>query len=279
MPRFKPIPGEAAGRVGKMDDFADVPRPRVILLGASNLVRGIADAVETARRVLGQPIELLIAMGHGRSYGMSSTILGRTLPGIIACGLWRALDELPPAPTYGLLTDVGNDILYGADPVEISAWIGQCLDRLAVVDCRAIVTELPLESAVRLPSWQYRILRTLLYPSSRLSLAAALERSGDLNERVIRVAAARGAPLVRPRRAWYGVDSIHIRRRHRRAAWQEFMGAWANIADEEPRFRVSVGRSFYLRRLAPEYRLLWGSEKRCTQPSGRLPDGTTIALY
>ncbi len=48
---------------------ATTSRPRVVLLGASNLTRGISTAVGTARMILGEPGEYLIAMGHGRSYG------------------------------------------------------------------------------------------------------------------------------------------------------------------------------------------------------------------
>ncbi len=66
---------------------------RVVLLGASNLSQGIATVVQTAQNVQGQSVEVLAAAGFGRSYGMDSRVLGRTLPGIIHCGLWDRLNQ------------------------------------------------------------------------------------------------------------------------------------------------------------------------------------------
>ena len=97
--------------------------PRVILLGASNLARGISTIVGTAQSRLGSPLEFFIAMGHGRSYGRASRVLGRTLPGIDECGLWDALGDAVSTQTYALITDIGNDIIYGYDVEMIAAWI------------------------------------------------------------------------------------------------------------------------------------------------------------
>ena len=58
-------------------------------------------------------------------------MLGRELPGITTCGLWDALAARPPARTAALVTDVGNDLLYGAPVAAILDWVAECLDRLA----------------------------------------------------------------------------------------------------------------------------------------------------
>ena len=47
--------------------------------------------VETAHGVWGRPLEVFVALGHGRSYGRSTRMLGRQLPGILECGLWPEL--------------------------------------------------------------------------------------------------------------------------------------------------------------------------------------------
>ncbi len=95
---------------------AQTTRPCVVLLGASNLTRGISTVVGMARGIVGEPSEFLIAMGHGRSYGQRSSVLGRSLPGITQCGLWEALRHAR-GPTSALITDIGNDVIYGV-PVE-----------------------------------------------------------------------------------------------------------------------------------------------------------------
>ena len=99
---------------------------RVVLLGASNLTKGIGTVVETACRTWGQPLEVHAALGHGRSYGRTTSLLGRQLPGILECGLWPALERTPGVPTAALVTDIGNDLLYG-EPVGQIVGLGRGL--------------------------------------------------------------------------------------------------------------------------------------------------------
>src|SRR5438270_1664562 len=104
-----------------------LPR-RVVLLGASNLTRGISTVVETAQAVWGSPLEVLAALGHGRSYGLRSRVFGRELPGITGCGLWGDVAARGPAETAALVTDIGNDLLYGASVPTILGWVAESLD-------------------------------------------------------------------------------------------------------------------------------------------------------
>jgi len=62
------------------------------------------------------------ALGHGRSYGAHSKFVVRTLPGILQSGLWRHLESLSTVPTRALVTDIGNDILYGFSAEQTLAW-------------------------------------------------------------------------------------------------------------------------------------------------------------
>ena len=55
---------------------------RVILLGASNLTRAISTVIGIAQATLDGPLDIVAALGHGRSYGMWSRVLFRELPGI-----------------------------------------------------------------------------------------------------------------------------------------------------------------------------------------------------
>ena len=108
----------------------DLPPRRVILLGASNLTRGIATVIDACHRQWGQPLDCLAALGHGRSYGTRSTVLGRTLPSIQDCRLWSALDDRPAVPTAALVTDIGNDVMYEAPVDKIVEWVTRCFDQL-----------------------------------------------------------------------------------------------------------------------------------------------------
>src|SRR5882724_9649210 len=104
------------------------PTRRVILLGASNLTRSFPRVIETVRRTWREPIEIMVAMGHGRSYGQDSVVLGRKISGIFPCALWRDLQNRAPLPTTALITDIGNDFLYGVTPDRLFEWVEGCFD-------------------------------------------------------------------------------------------------------------------------------------------------------
>ena len=259
------------------------PARRVVLLGASNLARGFPTVIERIRRLQQGPIEILAALGHGRSYGMTSHVLGRGLAGIVQCGLWRALDERPELPTSALVTDVGNDIVYGASVATIAGWVETCLDRLLARNARVTITLLPLANLEALTSRRFRFFRTLLYPRSRLTLEEAAARARELNDALARIGRERGLAVVEPHRGWYGFDPIHIRRRSRRAAWSEMLSSWEgaeNFFDAAAATAVDpLWRRVAYRALAPEQRWLLGLDQRRAQPARRESDGTTISLF
>jgi hypothetical protein len=252
---------------------------RVVLLGASNVARGLSTLVETACRLWGRPLDLLAACGHGRSYGWRMSLLGRALPGIVDCGLWQALEQAPPAPTGALVTDVGNDILYDVPVDAIAAWVEACLGRLARAGARVVMTPLPLGNIATLSPARYLFFRRLLFPRCRLPYSAARERVLDLDGRLRALARSHGAHLAEHRPEWYGLDPIHIRRRHAAQAWRAILSPWADASPLPPPATGSLRRWLYVRRLPPDRRWLFGREQRGPQPAGRFADGSTLALY
>ena len=99
------------------------PTRRVILLGASNLTRSFPTVVATVRQTWPAPVEIMAAMGHGRSYGQDSSVLGKKISGIFPCALWQDLQNRPSLPTAALVTDIGNDMLYGVSPDQMLDWV------------------------------------------------------------------------------------------------------------------------------------------------------------
>jgi len=263
----------AEGRVQQ-----DVAR-RVVLLGASNLTKGIGTVLETAYRSWGRPLEVHAALGHGRSFGLASSVLGRQLPGILECGLWQNLADSPPLATAGLVTDIGNDLLYEQPVEQIVEWIRECLDRLGSLKARTVVTLLPVDNLLTLSRARFHLMRTVFFPHSRLTLDEVGRRALDLNERVRRLAIDRGCGLVTQRASWYGFDPIHIKPRHRPMAWREILAHWSDLSQSFQPARGSLARTLYLQSRVPHRRRVLGFEQRGRQPAGRLRDGTTVAIY
>jgi hypothetical protein len=255
------------------------PTRRVILLGASNLVRSISTVVETARELWREPIEIMAAIGHGRSYGQDSRMLGRKFSGIFPCALWKDLQTRPALPTVALVTDVGNDLGYGVSVSEIISWVDGCLERLERASATTIITELPLARLERLSEREFLFFRTLFFPQSRLTFHDIRSRAFELNDALQRIGRERKIPVIPVSGDWYGRDPIHLKRSCWREAWPALLGAWRAGEEVCVRPRTSFARWAYLRSLAPAEQHFWGVERRAKQPSGMLSDGTTISLY
>jgi hypothetical protein len=255
------------------------PARRVILLGASNLVRSISTVVETARQIWQEPVEIMAAIGHGRSYGQDSTVLGRKISGIFPCALWKDLQSRPPLPTVALVTDIGNDLGYGQRPDRVLDWVERCLDHLASARATTVITQLPLESFSRLGARRYEFYRQLFFPSCRLELAELAELAHELNEKLVTAGQRRKIPVIPVSGAWYGVDPIHLKRSHWRHVWPHILSTWRDDKSQAIVPRTSFARWAYLYSLAPHEQSFFGWRRSCAQPCGVLRDGTTISLY
>jgi len=248
---------------------------RVVALGASNLTRGFHTVVGTARSVWGPEIYILSSLGHGRSYGASSQFIIRTLPGILKSGLWTELERLPQKPTRGLITDVGNDILYGFSVERTLGWVEETLVRLKRLTDDIVLTDLPLASVRRMSNGKFMAFRTALVPSCRLSLARVIERAEQVNEGLASLAETNGAQFFHLDPAWYGFDPIHIKPSFWRPAWQQILGAQPQT--ESGKASVLEGMKLYFMR--PERRWLFGREQITPQSGTVLRSGGKVWLY
>lgn len=268
------------------DSTFDGPKHRYIALGASNVRRGFTQFVAVAERLAGGPAEILTAMGHGRSYGAWSSIPGRALPGIARCGLWDYLAGLPPAPTTALVTDVGNDLLYGVTPAALLAWVRKCVTRLRDAEARIVMTELPLGSLEKLGPRRYQFFRTALFPRCRITLNEMTRRALEVNEGVRALAQEYGAAIEPLPADWYGIDPIHVRRKKIFSVWKKFLLASGSdfalpteAVTNTNRVSLKWKSHVALQLAAPADRRVLGFHQRHEQPCCRLASGTTVACF
>jgi len=254
-----------------------MPVLRAVLLGASNLKMGLPAVIRRLRDAAGGPVDILAACGHGRSYVQWSRIGfgARSLPGIMDCGLWKALAGRPPLPTLALAMDVGNDLLYGPATAEIAAAFAACLERLTALEAKVVTMTLPMVSIEQLSPLRYHAMRAILFPGRAEPWGSLLDRARDLDRRCRQAAIEHGAHLVEHQAAWYGViDPIHFHGSRRRRAWNDILAPWTGDALPAPHpFRVRIPR------FGAEEMRLCGIERTTLQPACRLPDGSTVALY
>ena len=250
----------------------------IVLLGASNVQMGRSALIAEALRAAGSgpAAEVYVAAGHGRSYGEWSRAFARGLPGIAACGLWRALSKRGGSGGYALLADIGNDLAYGASPAKLAGWVTTCMERLRERDLRVVLSLFPEESVAGLGSWRFWLVGSVLFPGHRFSRRQILEHGGELNERLRAAADRLGCTWVRPESAWYGHDGIHFRLVARRQAWRSLVTHWRLAAesagaDAEDRVALAGAR--------PELCTILGRERRAAQPCVALDGGGRVSIF
>lgn len=239
-----------------------------ILIGASNVTLSLPLLWHSFARST-EPLRVFVVAGHGRSYGKPSTVMGRTLPGILQSECWQQMEELiaPDSDVRALVTDVGNDILYGMEPQQIGSWVREALTRLQRFTNRITLTELPLCSMSQLSLARFRFFRTLLFPNSKLQFADALNFGTQLNESLRQLTSEFQVTTVVPQSHWYGFDPIHIRRGQRPAVWRQCL---QTLDEDFQVIRPALPKSISTWRLKPALRWNGQTEYRVEQPILRL---------
>ncbi len=274
---------------------AEAARARCVVLGASNVARGLGALVAACRAQatcagprgpLGP--ELLVATGRGRSYGTPAGLLGIANPGHVAGPIWRALDSTDGSGAlFALVTDVGNDVLYGAPAADIAAWVETCCERLAARGARTVLAGLPLQGLTSLGRREFALWKRVFFPARHLDYEVAQATIVELDQRLRAVAVRSGAVFVEPDPRWYGYDPIHPRLWNLRRAWSAFVGPWTPELEPHaglarPVSSEALGQA--LRGLRwnfarPAARTLFSRAWRGEQPVWRDRDGTTLGLY
>jgi len=254
---------------------------RVVLLGASNLALAFPLIVRRLISGLPQPLELFAAFGHGRSYCRWSRVLFRGLPGIDACDLWQDLERDTAdrsERTFALITDVGNDLIYGSTPAVIARRIESCLSRLAEQEAEIVITRLPLSSIERLSALRFHATKAIFFPRTTTNWPTMQQYAREMDKILCEMAAHFSARLIEQPSEWYGFDPIHIRRTRRHEAWKVVFSGWPSFDGETDAPRIATRDAVRLHLAAPAERRLFGRHQRRAQPALMLGD-VAIRLY
>lgn len=189
---------------------------RVHLYGASNLWLSRRAALAAVRRRFEGPLEIGLACGPGRSYGLRA---GNPL------ATYRPLREIefPHPPQLAILTDVGNDIAYSQRPDTTAGWVAQLATRLQTQGAQVVVTGLPLESLKGLPDWLFWLLRTFYYANQKATKLDLLQRLADLEGALREMAQERGYLFLPVDPSWYGLDRFHLHSARYYDCWECWM--------------------------------------------------------
>ncbi len=173
-------------------------------------------------------------MGPGRGYCVNGGFLNVSYPSIRSCGILQSAGERAQKglKVIALITDIGNDIMYGVSLKEITACLNSIFLELDALGAEVFVHPIPLDLSKDVTERQFRILRSIFYPHSALKFQEAKGAVDAVNE-FLRGRAGGGIHLLPGTKDCTGIDKIHysIFRGHR---------AWSGAVAEMIRF--SPGR-------------------------------------
>ena len=275
---------------GSTSSVRSQQRALVVALGASNLSRGLSRLVTICRRCTSKPIDLFAGAGHGRSYGANSRIWSRRLPSILGSGLWRSLDRyfgsdaLNSTTRLAVITDIGNDLLYGFSVEQIVIWVEEIVFRLQQRGFDVVITQLPIESIQAMGSLRFHVLKSILVPGCQHSLKAIKDQSLQLNNEISSLSKSHRVTILRQPGSWYGIDAIHVKRSCLNKLWQCVGDGWQKMSQEQDGMRESdefCGWQEWSRLgvASAEVRSLGGLMFFTPQPALQLADTTRIYLY
>ena len=197
----------------------------LILLGASNLARGCFALGRHIQACLHpRPVEVMIATGPGRGYCVPGGLLTAVYPPIQSSRIFEAAREKSASGyrVIALVTDIGNDIMYGVSPETLIETVRRVFTRLHSMNAEIFFTTLPekFEKGFS-PAWFY-ILRTLLVPGSRVPYEKAIAGIIEVN-RFLKESAQGSCHGIPGLDRYLGFDEIHY-------GWFSAHKAWTHVA-------------------------------------------------
>ena len=253
---------------------------RLIVLGASNVAKSLEVLLHVAPQMIPQPLEVYAAIGRGRSYGTQSKFLCRRLPGILESELWPTLKKISgPAKTTSVITDIGNDLLYSRTVDQIIDWIQQCIIRLRTTEGPIAITGIPLAGVRSLAPYKFHLLRTMMFPGSRLQLSTVQQRAEELDVRLQEFGKEEDITFIPQKPEWYGFDAIHWKQAKRPEVWHTILSELGHASFDFTRVRSTFFHSMKHWMTRPYTRTMFGFEQSQTQPSIQRGEHLTVALY
>ena len=137
-----------------------------ILLGASNLARSFYGLKSCVTRCLfPRPVNFIHAMGPGRGYISRGGIFNATYPSIIDCGILETIHKIkqPNQRMIALITDIGNDIMYGVPSHEIINGLQFIFNTLDAFEANILITLIPIDLKKDIGEVYFNILRQVFF--------------------------------------------------------------------------------------------------------------------
>ena len=167
-------------------------------------------------------MEFLNALGPGRGFCARGGMFNFTYPPIQDCRILEAAEKKSCDTRVVLITDIGNDLMYGVSADTLIESLGGLIDRALQWNTEIFLTSIHVNLKKDVSQTTFFILKSLFYPGSSITyeetnlfiikVNAYLEGKAEQNERV---------HLISGMESFAGTDKIHYSLLKTHSAWEK----------------------------------------------------------
>ena len=180
-----------------------------LFLGASNLARSYCGLKSCITRCLSpRSVSFIHALGPGRGYIREGGIFNVVYPPILNCGIFEGVPGRGDQQVVALITDIGNDIMYGVPAKEIIAGLRSIFATLREAEARIFITLIPVNLQDDIDEFYFRALRRIFFPSSTVAYDQASEAVREINKFILE-SANENLKVIGGLEQYCGFDKIH----------------------------------------------------------------------
>ena len=197
-----------------------------IFLGASNLARsfhGLKYCIE--RCIFPRPASFVHAMGPGRGYVSRCGILNAIYSPILGCGILEAVrnKKIKDQSVVALITDIGNDIMYGVSSEKIINGLQYLLNSLGEFKTNIFITSIPVDLENDISELHFHIIRQIYFPKSPVKYSQTSNNIKAINKFILQ-SSNKKITVINDMKQFCGIDKIHYSIFKSQPAWSHVVG-------------------------------------------------------
>jgi len=197
-----------------------------IFLGASNLARSFYGLKRCIRRcIFPRPASFVHAMGPGRGYVSRGGILNAIYSPILNCGILEAVrnKKIKDQSVVALITDIGNDIMYGVSSEKIINGLQYLLNSLGEFKTNIFITLIPVDLENDISELHFHIIRQIYFPKSPVKYSQASNNIKAINKFILQ-SSNKKITVINDMKQFCGIDKIHYSILKSQSAWSHVVG-------------------------------------------------------
>jgi hypothetical protein len=222
--------------------MASSPHFLFLLIGASNLAQGYSVLTRHISICFGKNnTEFLNALGPGRGFCARGGMFNFTYPPIQDCQILEAANKKSCDTRAVLITDIGNDLMYGVSADNLIESLDGLIDRALQCDAEIFLTSIHVNLKKDVSQTTFFILKSFCYPGSSITyentnlfiikVNSYLKEKAGQNQKV---------HLISGMESFTGTDKIHYSLLKTHSAWEKIANEICQVLEAPVKKKVRL---------------------------------------